>query len=92
MAERRISVIMESSYRSGLSKGLRQDKQKLDEFEKYLDKRGLRIPVRIDLKGFQAQAGAMRKIVLGAFADLPAAILGADGRPASTASSGKAGK
>ncbi len=31
----------------------------------------------------------MRKIVIGAFADLPASILGADGRPASTASSGK---
>jgi len=56
--------------RSGLSKGLRQDKQKLDEFQKYLDKRGLRIPVRIDLKGLQSQAGAMRKIVLGAFADM----------------------
>jgi len=91
MAERSISVVMESSYRSGLSKGLRQDKQKLDEFQKYLDKRGLRIPVRIDLKGLQSQAGAMRKIVLGAFADIPSAILGADGRPASTASSGKAG-
>ena len=70
MAERSISVVMESSYRSGLSKGLRQDKQKLDEFQKYLDKRGLRIPVRIDLKGLQSQAGAMRKIVLGAFADM----------------------
>lgn len=91
MAERSISVVMESSYRSGLSKGLRQDKQKLDEFQKYLDKRGLRIPVRIDLKGLQSQAGAMRKIVLGAFADIPAAILGADGRPASSASSGRAG-
>ena len=91
MASRSISVTMESSYRSSLSKGLRQDKQKIDAFQDYLNKRGFTIPVRINLKGFQEQAGAMRKIVLGAFADLPASILGADGRPASTASSGKAG-
>ena len=89
MASRSISVTMESSYRSSLSKGLRQDKQKIDAFQDYLNKRGFTIPVRINLKGFQEQAGAMRKIVIGAFADLPASILGADGRPASTASSGK---
>ncbi len=84
MAARTISVVMESSYKSDLSKELRRDKQKLDEFQKYLDKRGLRIPVRIDLKGFQAQAGAMRKIVQGAFANMPSPILGSNGLPATS--------
>ncbi len=37
MASRSISVTMESSYRSSLSKGLRQDKQKLDAFQDYLN-------------------------------------------------------
>ena len=33
MASRSIAVTMESSYRFSLSKGLRQDKQKIDAFQ-----------------------------------------------------------
>lgn len=91
MASRTISVEMQSHYTSDLSKELRRDKQKLDEFQKYLNKRGFTIPVRLDLKNFQSQAGEMRKIVQGAFANMPSPIVGADGRPmASGTSSGKA--
>lgn len=90
MASRSISVVMESSYRSGLTKGLRQDLVRIDRFQKYLDGRPLRIPVRLDLSGLQSQAATMRKIVLGEFAARSASILGADGRAASLTSSGKA--
>lgn len=90
MAERQISVLMESRYQSDLSKRLRQDKQKIDAFRKHLERRPLNIPVKLDLRGAMTQAQALRKAILGEFAKMPASILGADGRPASApASSGK---
>ncbi len=87
MAEREISVQMSSTYKSDLSKKLRQDKQKIEEFEKFLQRRPLNIPVKLDLRGAMTQAAALRKAILGEFARMPASILGADGRPASAATS-----
>ena len=87
MAEREISVVMTSTYKSDLSKKLRQDKAKIDAFQKHLARRPLNIPVKLDLRGAMTQAAALRKAILGEFARMPASILGADGRPASAASS-----
>jgi len=42
----RIEVTMESTYRGDLSKRLREDKQKLDAFQKWLDRSPLRVPVK----------------------------------------------
>ena len=44
----RIEVTMESTYRGDLSKRLREDKQKLDAFQKWLDRSPLRVPVTLD--------------------------------------------
>jgi len=60
----RIEVTMESTYRGDLSKRLREDKQKLDAFQKWLDRSPLRVPVKLDLSGVKAQAAAMREAIL----------------------------
>ena len=47
----RTEVTMKSTYRGDLSKRLREDKQKLDAFQKWLDRSPLRVPARLDLSG-----------------------------------------
>jgi TP901 family phage tail tape measure protein len=89
MAERQISVVMESRYKSNLSAELRRDKKKIDAFQAHLMRRPLNIPVKLDLKGAVVQAAQLRKTILGELARIPSGILGADGRPATGPTSGK---
>lgn len=87
MAERRIRVVMESSYKGDLTKKLRQDQKRLQAFQRVLDRSPLLIPVKLDLSSIKAQAQAVRGIVMGAVAQSSGGIVGPNGQRVSSASS-----
>lgn len=83
MADPRIGVVFESTYKGNLEKILRNEQRRMAAMQRWLNSHPLEIAYKVDVNGIKAQVAQARDAAMGELRKTgTAAILGADGKPA----------